>query len=156
MTTYGDVADVAGYPKQARLVGRILATTDVEVPWWRVVNAAGRIVSGHPDEQAELLRAEGVVVVDQRVTDAPVGRFRRSRVWSAVRAGRHLTLDLHERQPDVVERVLHRGSVLAQPRSQPVDQAGDGVDRQRGLAQIGGIRRQVDRSRVRTDPSHGS
>jgi methylated-DNA-protein-cysteine methyltransferase-like protein len=79
VTTYGDIAEVAGYPKQARLVGRILATTDVEVPWWRVVNAAGRIVSGHPDEQADLLRAEGVVVVDHRVTDAPVGRFRRSR-----------------------------------------------------------------------------
>ena len=56
MTTYGDVADVAGYPKQARLVGRILATTDVEVPWWRVVNAAGRIVSPDTDEQADLLR----------------------------------------------------------------------------------------------------
>jgi methylated-DNA-protein-cysteine methyltransferase-like protein len=79
VTTYGDVAEVAGYPKQARLVGRILATTDVEVPWWRVVNAVGRIVSGHPDEQADLLRAEGVVVVDRRVIDAPVGRFRRSR-----------------------------------------------------------------------------
>lgn len=86
VTTYGDVAEVAGYPRQARLVGRILATTDVEVPWWRVVNAAGRIVSGHPDEQADLLRAEGVVVVDQRVTDAPVGRFRRSR--SGPRPGR--------------------------------------------------------------------
>ncbi len=49
MTTYGDVAEVAGYPRQARLVGRILATTDVDVPWWRVVNAAGRIVSGHPE-----------------------------------------------------------------------------------------------------------
>lgn len=79
VTTYGDVAEVAGHPKQARLVGRILATTDVEVPWWRVVNAAGRLVSGHPDEQANLLRAEGVVVVDQRVADAPIGRFRRSR-----------------------------------------------------------------------------
>ncbi len=60
VTTYGDVADVAGYPRQSRLVGRILATTDVEVPWWRVVNASGRIVSGHPDEQRALLRAEGV------------------------------------------------------------------------------------------------
>jgi methylated-DNA-protein-cysteine methyltransferase-like protein len=86
VTTYGDVAEVAGYPKQARLVGRILATTDVEVPWWRVVNAAGRIVSGHPAEQANLLRAEGVVVVDQRVTDAPLGRFRPSR--SGRRPGR--------------------------------------------------------------------
>ena len=77
VTTYGDVAEVAGYPKQSRLVGRILATTDVEVPWWRVVNAAGRIVSGHPDEQRDLLRAEGVTVIDGRVRRAPVGRFSR-------------------------------------------------------------------------------
>ncbi len=77
VTTYGDVADVAGDPKQARLVGRILATTDVDVPWWRVVAAGGRLVSGHPDEQRDLLRAEGVTVVDDRVRNAPVGRFHR-------------------------------------------------------------------------------
>jgi methylated-DNA-protein-cysteine methyltransferase-like protein len=77
VTTYGDVAEVAGYPKQARLVGRILATSQVDVPWWRVVNASGRLVSGHPDEQRELLRSEGAIVVDGRVRDAPIGRFRR-------------------------------------------------------------------------------
>jgi methylated-DNA-protein-cysteine methyltransferase-like protein len=78
VTTYGDVADVAGCPRRSRLVGRILATTDVELPWWRVVNASGRLVSGHPDEQRALLRAEGVTVVDERVRDAPTGRFSRS------------------------------------------------------------------------------
>ncbi len=77
VTTYGDVAEVAGHPKQARLVGRILASTDREVPWWRVVAAGGRIVSGHPDEQCALLRAEGVTVVDGRIRNAPVGRFHR-------------------------------------------------------------------------------
>jgi methylated-DNA-protein-cysteine methyltransferase-like protein len=77
VSTYGDVADVAGYPKQSRLVGRILATTDVEVPWWRVVNATGRLVSGHPDEQRALLREEGVTIVDDRVRHAPIGRFSR-------------------------------------------------------------------------------
>jgi methylated-DNA-protein-cysteine methyltransferase-like protein len=77
VTTYGDVAEVAGYPKQARLVGRILATSDADVPWWRVVNASGRLVSGHPDEQRQLLRCEGVIVVDCRVRDAPIGRFSR-------------------------------------------------------------------------------
>jgi len=77
ITTYGDVADVAGYPRQSRLVGRILATTDIDVPWWRVVNVSGRIVSGHPDEQRDLLRSEGVAVAGGRVTDAPIGRFHR-------------------------------------------------------------------------------
>ena len=44
VVTYGDIADVAGYPKMSRLVGRILAITDDDLPWWRVVNAAGRLV----------------------------------------------------------------------------------------------------------------
>jgi methylated-DNA-protein-cysteine methyltransferase related protein len=77
VTTYGDVAEVAGHPRQSRLVGRILATTEVEVPWWRVVNAAGRIVSSAPDEQRSLLRAEGVTVHADRVVNAPIGRFHR-------------------------------------------------------------------------------
>ena len=78
VTTYGDVADVAGYPKQARLVGRILATTDTEVPWWRVVNAAGKLVAGQPELQAGLLGEEDVIVRNGRVVDAPIGRFSRN------------------------------------------------------------------------------
>lgn len=77
VTTYGDVADVAGYPRQSRLVGRILATTTREVPWWRVVNAQGRIRTTNPALQAELLAEEGVLVSGGRVLDAPTGRFRR-------------------------------------------------------------------------------
>jgi methylated-DNA-protein-cysteine methyltransferase related protein len=77
VTTYGDVAEVAGYPKRARLVGHILATTDIELPWWRVVNVAGRLVPGHERAQAQLLRSEGVVVRGGNVVDAPSGRFRR-------------------------------------------------------------------------------
>ena len=75
VTTYGDVADVAGYPRQSRLVGRILATTDVEVPWWRVVNAAGVLRAGDTVLQGALLAAEDVVVRDGRVVEAPIGRF---------------------------------------------------------------------------------
>lgn len=77
VTTYGDIADVAGYPRHARLVGRILAETEVEVPWWRVVNTAGRLVPGHEVEQSGLLLGEDVIVRDGRVWSAPVGRFRR-------------------------------------------------------------------------------
>ena len=75
VTTYGDVAEVAGYPKQSRLVGRILQTTEFEVPWWRVVNVAGRLVPGHEREQAALLLEEEVLVRNGRVVDAPSGRF---------------------------------------------------------------------------------
>ena len=75
VTTYGDIADVAGYPKHSRLVGRILATTDQDVPWWRVVNVAGRLRASDDKLQTALLAEENVVVRDGRVIAAPVGRF---------------------------------------------------------------------------------
>jgi methylated-DNA-protein-cysteine methyltransferase related protein len=77
VTTYGDIADVAGYPRNARFVGRILATTDADVPWWRVVAADGRLRANDTRLQTRLLRDEGVVVRAGRVVDAPVGRFAR-------------------------------------------------------------------------------
>jgi methylated-DNA-protein-cysteine methyltransferase-like protein len=76
VSTYGDIAEVASLPRQARFVGNVLAShDDDELPWWRVVNAAGRLVPGLEAEQSSLLRAEGVVVVDGRVRRAPIGRF---------------------------------------------------------------------------------
>jgi len=75
VTTYGDIADMAGYPKNSRLVGRILQSTEVEVPWWRVVNASGRLVPGHEREQIELLHEEDVTVRNGHVKSAPYGRF---------------------------------------------------------------------------------
>lgn len=77
VTTYGDIADMAGYPKHSRLVGRILQVTEVEVPWWRVVNAAGRLVPGHEGEQTQLLLEEDVLIRNGHVTSAPYGRFSR-------------------------------------------------------------------------------
>jgi methylated-DNA-protein-cysteine methyltransferase related protein len=77
VVTYGDIADDAGHPGRSRLVGRLLATSDDtdDLPWWRVVNAAGRLVPGHETEQAERLRSEGVEVRDGRVRRARYGRF---------------------------------------------------------------------------------
>ena len=75
VVTYGDIAEDAGYPKLSRLVGRILATTDLEVPWWRVVNSVGRLVPGHEREQSQILRSEGVKVREGRVRQARFGRF---------------------------------------------------------------------------------
>jgi methylated-DNA-protein-cysteine methyltransferase-like protein len=78
VVTYGDIAEDAGYPKQSRLVGRILSTsTDPDLPWWRVVNAAGRLVPGNEREQAARLRSEGVTVREGKVRAAPIGRFSR-------------------------------------------------------------------------------
>ena len=77
VVSYGDVAEDAGFPGRARAVGRLLATTDVEVPWWRVVTAGGRLVPGHETEQAQRLRAEGVGVAHGRVVRTERGRFSR-------------------------------------------------------------------------------
>lgn len=77
VVSYGDIAETAGYPRQSRLVGRILATSEFDLPWWRVVNAAGRLVPGLEEEQAALLRSEGVQLLIGRVSAAPFGRFSR-------------------------------------------------------------------------------
>lgn len=67
LVTYGEVATEAGFPGAARAVGRLLARSGGRFPWWRVVNAAGRLVPGLEDEHAERLRAEGVAVAGGRV-----------------------------------------------------------------------------------------
>lgn len=66
---YGEIATEAGYPGAARAVGNLLRTTP-GLPWWRVVNAAGRLAPGSEREQAERLRAEGIPVVNGRVKRA--------------------------------------------------------------------------------------
>ena len=67
VVAYGEVATEAGYPGAARAVGNLLRTVP-GLPWWRVVNAAGRLAPGGEKEQAQRLRAEGVRVVKGRVT----------------------------------------------------------------------------------------
>jgi methylated-DNA-protein-cysteine methyltransferase-like protein len=66
--TYGEVAEVAGFPGRARAVGRILAETEAEVPWWRVVGSGDRIVSPDARTQAGRLRQEGHRVVGDRIS----------------------------------------------------------------------------------------
>jgi methylated-DNA-protein-cysteine methyltransferase-like protein len=75
VTTYGDIADMAGYPKLSRLVGRILSTSDIDLPWWRVVNSSGRLVPGQERLQTELLHEEDVIIRNGHVQSAPSGRF---------------------------------------------------------------------------------
>lgn len=62
VVTYGEVAELAGFPGRARAVGRILAVTEEEIPWWRVVGYGNRLRSPHPDEQTRLLLEEGVIL----------------------------------------------------------------------------------------------
>jgi len=78
VVTYGEIAETAGHPGLSRLVGHLLASDAVpDLPWWRVVNASGRLVPGSEAEQAHLLRAEGVTVSEGRVRAAVWGRFSR-------------------------------------------------------------------------------
>ncbi|MEM8924755.1 MAG: MGMT family protein [Actinomycetota bacterium] len=67
--SYGDVAAEAGFPGAARAVGNVLATTP-DLPWWRIVTAAGRLIPHDPERQATLLAAEGVECRDGRVLPA--------------------------------------------------------------------------------------
>ena len=67
VSTYGDIARFAGYPRCARLVGAALraAPASLSLPWHRVINAQGKLSlpadAGKAQEQKELLEAEGVV-----------------------------------------------------------------------------------------------
>jgi len=69
VVTYGEVADQAGFPGAARAVGTVLRNCDGEVPWWRVVGAGGLIRTPGKERQADLLRSEGILVVDGKVVD---------------------------------------------------------------------------------------
>ena len=64
IATYGQIARLAGLPRQARLVGYALHALPARtaVPWQRVVNAKGEISirSGHETNQRRLLESEGV------------------------------------------------------------------------------------------------
>ena len=74
VTTFGDVAAALGSKNVARHVGYALAALPdgTDVPWWRVVNAQGRLP--RPDAcpnqlQAERLRDEGVDVDGPRILE---------------------------------------------------------------------------------------
>jgi|TARA_B100001059_G_scaffold236446_1_gene286971 methylated-DNA-protein-cysteine methyltransferase-like protein len=66
VASYGQVAGLAGYPNNARLVGRLLKMmpSDSKIPWHRVVNSQGKISfpEGTPKhrEQRQKLIIEGV------------------------------------------------------------------------------------------------
>ncbi len=64
--SYGKVALLAGNPKGARQVARILHSSSqkYDLPWHRVVNSQGRISlpEPHNKEQRILLEKEGVVI----------------------------------------------------------------------------------------------
>jgi methylated-DNA-protein-cysteine methyltransferase-like protein len=73
VASYGNVAERAGLPRRARLVGHALkvAPEKLRLPWHRVVNAQGRISlpagSKAHRTQRRLLEEEGVVFRNGRI-----------------------------------------------------------------------------------------
>lgn len=65
VATYGQIARLIGYPKNARLVARVLSHAEYygDYPCHRVVNASGRLAPGWA-AQATLLQTEGVALID--------------------------------------------------------------------------------------------
>jgi methylated-DNA-protein-cysteine methyltransferase related protein len=67
VAAYGQVAALAGHPRGARQVARVLHSLSAaeKLPWHRVIGASGRIslaAEAGGEEQARRLRREGVPV----------------------------------------------------------------------------------------------
>jgi methylated-DNA-protein-cysteine methyltransferase-like protein len=73
VSTYGWVAERAGFPRHARLVGHALRVMPAhrKIPWHRVINAQGRISfprgSAPYAQQRQRLEKEGIPLVRGRV-----------------------------------------------------------------------------------------
>lgn len=63
VTTYGDLAAMAGHPLAARIVGGIAHGGPDDLPWHRLVNVQGGLAVGFPggqDVQRQLLQQDGI------------------------------------------------------------------------------------------------
>lgn len=81
VTTYGDIAALAGSAHASRVVGGIAHYGDSELPWHRMVNRFGGLAAGFPggrEVQQQLLEQEGVLCVDHIVTNFKALRWQPS------------------------------------------------------------------------------
>lgn len=73
IASYGQIADLAGLPGRARLVGKSLGYVpkNMNVPWHRVLRSNGQIAFSAGSEQSQkqigLLQQEDVAVFNNRV-----------------------------------------------------------------------------------------
>lgn len=78
VTTYGDIAGLAGQAAAARIVGGIAHYGPNELPWHRLVNRFGGLASAFPggrEAQKQLLEAEGIGCTDFMVNDFAAKRW---------------------------------------------------------------------------------
>ncbi|MFZ1250388.1 MAG: MGMT family protein [Candidatus Microsaccharimonas sp.] len=79
VTTYGDVAALAGHAYAARIVGGMAHYGNPELPWHRLVNRFGGLASGYPggrEAQQEHLKAEGISCTNHIVDNFEELRWR--------------------------------------------------------------------------------
>ena len=79
VTTYGDVAGLAGHAHASRIVGGIAHYGPTELPWHRLVNRFGGLAAGFPggrEVQQQLLEAEGISCTDFVVDNFTDRRWR--------------------------------------------------------------------------------
>jgi methylated-DNA-protein-cysteine methyltransferase related protein len=82
VVSYGQIALMVGVPRAAIQVGWILHvhSEKYQLPWWRVINNAGRIsttcLDHTADMQRELLISEGIKVGQNLTLDIEKYRFR--------------------------------------------------------------------------------
>ena len=73
VTSYGAIANYLGLKSSARMVGWAMNGCPPDVPAHRVVNRVGLLSGKHnfsnPDQMQQLLEAEGIVVIDNKVAD---------------------------------------------------------------------------------------
>ena len=73
VASYGQIADLAGLPGRARLVGKSLSVVpkDMQVPWYRVLRCDGQIAFPTGSQQSQtqigLLQQEDVAIFNNRV-----------------------------------------------------------------------------------------
>lgn len=69
--SYGEVSRAAGFPRHARMVSKAMGRSPKTLPWFRVVRSnrtlAFDIASDAYKKQAELLKKEGVLVINGKV-----------------------------------------------------------------------------------------
>lgn len=70
VVSYGQLARLAGFPRHARFVGRLMShlPDDSRLPWWRVVTSDGRLICLSGDEQVTRLVEEGVAILNGKVS----------------------------------------------------------------------------------------
>jgi methylated-DNA-protein-cysteine methyltransferase-like protein len=81
VASYGQVAAYAGLPRAAREVGWTLRDSKEDMPWWRVLNNAGKIsidgnMSADKTLQRKLLEGDGIEVADDFTLDMEKYRWR--------------------------------------------------------------------------------